>query len=181
MSLAKRMLLVDECYIDMLKKYGGTSASNSENKGSKRDVEDDESSIILTLPKTYRSKGEALIAFLRDNGISKSKSQQLMVNGDVVPGTNYVDIIHDLLRYRDLPSPDGFSILGPILKSLNISRKLVTNMQRYKEIMETESNSCGEHNANPALRRRKRSARSNTKNKNGAIQRPSVKRRWIAW
>lgn len=137
MSLARKMLLVDENYMQMLKKFGGTGNADREPLEDTAQ-ENSDKDIILTLPKTYRAKGEALLAFLKQNGISRDTGQQLLINGKAVPGTNFLDIMHDLLRYRDLPPPKGFSVLSPVLKSLNISREMVTNLQRYKDIMEAD-------------------------------------------
>ena len=180
MSLAQRMFLVDGSYIDMLKKYGGSS---SNNEISKEKCETDDGSILLTLPKTYRSKGEALMKFMNDNGITRSKSQQLLINGSEIPGSNYVDIIHDILRYRDLPAPEGFSILAPILKSLNISRELVTNLQRYKDIMETKSssNDCHDFIATTKFRRKRNQPIDKLEKSAKSRLQSQSSTGWIAW
>lgn len=197
MSIAKKMLLVDENYIQMLKKFGGSEHADREQTAAQVE-ENSDRDIVLTLPKTFRAKGEALLVFLKQNGITRDKGQRVLVQGKVIPETNFLDILHDLLRYRDLPPPKGFQMLAPILKSLNISRELVTNMQRYKEIMDTtakpsmdrvmSSNSSGSHETNDTNSSNIVTVKENIgKRKRG---RPAIKtkmgaetkvKKWITW
>ena len=131
MSFAKRMLLVNEDYINMIRKHGNIHGSSSEENHLKGDE-----TIVLTLPKTLRAKAEALIKYLRNNGVDYDDKHILTIDKVSIPGTNYADLIHDMVRFREtLPEPPGFDALAPVLKRLNVSRELITNMKRYNTIM----------------------------------------------
>lgn len=135
MSFAKRMLLVNEDYINMMKNHGSINASESKDNDQRKDE-----SVVLTLPKTLRGKAEALIKFMRTNGVDYDEKHQLIVNNEPVDGTNYTDLLNDLIRYREsLPPPYGFHTLATVLRRLNVSRELVTNIKRYNAIMEIPS------------------------------------------
>ena len=134
MNLAKKMLLINEDYLNMLKKFG-------ERPTNEEEVEDElhsDKALITSLPKTFQPKGEALLSFLKTNGILYDDSQRVTVNGNPIEGSNYMDILHDLLRYRDVPAPRGFSELAPVLKKINISREFVPNLERYQYINEQD-------------------------------------------
>ena len=130
MNFAKRMLLVNEDYLNMLRKHG-TDVNDSEKQ-----VKDE--TIVATLAKTFRAKGEALITLMKDNGITTDEKHQLIIDGEPVPGTNFTDLVHDLLRYRAVEPPQGFETLARALKHINVSRELITNLDRYKYIAEID-------------------------------------------
>ena len=91
--------------------------------------------VISTLPKTLRSKGASLIGFLRTNGIRHDEKHQLLIGGKPVLGSNFTDVIHDLVRMRgSVTAPVGFPELAVALRDANISRELIGNHQRYDSI-----------------------------------------------
>lgn len=140
MNYAKKMLLVSEDYIDRLKKQSSASTDDTVASPANNGETNDDQTIAQTLPKTLRDKAEALIKYLRANGIAYDEKHRLVIDGKPVDGANYADIINDLVRYREsLPPPHGFNLIAPHLKRLNISRELVTNMQRYNAIMGLET------------------------------------------
>ena len=170
MNFAKRMLLVNEDYLNMLRKHGADTAE-PEKQGK-------EQTILATLPKTFRSKGEALISLMKDNGITMDEKQQLVINEKPVSETNFTDLVHDLLRYRAIDPPHGFETLARALKSINVSRELITNLDRYKYIADIDREIQQPDDVKPAdktigpIRLRR------------VTKRPRViipKRGWVAW
>ena len=137
MNFAKKMLLVNEDYINMVKKYGVPQSNDSTSTTAITDTLDTSDQMIaMTIPKTLRGKAETLIKYLRANGVTYDETHCLIIDDKPIEGANYADLINDLVRYREsLPPPRGFENLAPVLKRLNVSRELVTNMKRYNDIM----------------------------------------------
>ena len=139
MNIAKRMRLVDENYVNMAERIG--KAAKSEDKLEMSDRDATKERIIKNLPKTYALKGAALIDFLLSKGISFDDENSLVIKGRKVKGTNFEDLVHDLLRPRDRPPPPGFDRLAAALSTANVSRELITNLERYQAIAQRQ---CGE-------------------------------------
>ena len=131
------MVLVNEDYFHMLTKYGDDSKCKAD--GGTAGESSPDQTIIASLPKTFQPKGQALLSFLRANEIGYDESQRVTVKGDPIEGSNFLDVLHDLLRYRDVPPPKGFTELAPVLKKLNISREFVPNLERYRYITQLEA------------------------------------------
>ena len=185
MSLAKKMLLVNEDYLNMLKKFGERSTNEEEKDESHSDK-----ALIASLPKTFQPKGEALLSFLKANGILYDTSQRVTVNGNPIEGSNYMDVLHDLLRYRDVPAPRGFSELAPVLKKVNISREFVPNLERYQYINEQDvspqpakrSGAAAAQNSSPLsflVPQKKKRKGSQTTAKMVKQRKPD--REWVSW
>ena len=132
MSIAKRMRLVDENYVEMIKRIG--KSARADDTQALSDTEATKERIIKNLPKTYALKGAALIDFLLSKGIGFNEENSLVIKGEKVMGTNFEDLVHDLLRPRDRPPPPGFDQLAMALSTANVSRELITNLERYQAI-----------------------------------------------
>ena len=136
------------------------------------------SNVIATLPKTFRSKGSALIDFLKLHGIRWDRDHRLVIEDSVVPNSNFTDLIHDMLRYREsIAPPPGFQQLCNALRRVNISRELIGNSQRYEAIKngQNEKSNTAEKDANEirtvqrvVQRARKARPKNNSNNKNDA-------------
>lgn len=125
------MILVDEGYLEMLRKYG-TKESETTVDDSESVVED---KIISSLPVSYQNSGRMLLSFFKDNNIGYDDSHQLTISGTSILGSNIQDLVHDLLRYRQAVSPPpGFEQLAQALATLNISREYIKNLARYDHI-----------------------------------------------
>ena len=93
-------------------------------------------SIIQSLPVTYRNSGRVLLDFFKEHCIGFDDRNQLVINGDTLPGTQITDLVHDLIRFRQsMDPPPGFYQLAETLAKLNVSRELIKNLQRQTYIM----------------------------------------------
>ena len=136
MSAIRRMLLVDEDHINMVQKFGSRGASDPNSGPSSSSSPTYEDTIIADLPKTLRNKGAALVAFFKRHNIGYDEGNRMTYKGTAIPGSNYRDLLSDLVRWREIPSPVGFENLARILKGINVGRELITNLARYKFIEE---------------------------------------------
>ncbi len=124
------MLLVSEPYLKMLQEYG-------EPKPEDRDTREENvnEAIVASLPVSYRTSGNALLSFLKNNGIEADDQSRAMIDGETIEGSHLGDLIHDLLRYRTgVEPPKGFEALAKALGKKNVSRELIKNPARYELI-----------------------------------------------
>ena len=98
-------------------------------------TEDDQvgEEIIDSVPPSYRNKASLLVKKLkRDEVLGWNEGGNLMYNGEVVPGTNIVDIVNDVLRPRSKnPQPKGWDLVAQGIKETNVPLELVGNHKRY--------------------------------------------------
>ena len=133
--MANKMLLVSEDYITMLKQYGGKTQTQQEETTDIEAKKNVETGIIQSLPITYRNSGRALLDFFKEHCIEFDDKNQLVLNGETVPGTQITDLVHDLVRFRQsVDPPHGFYQLAEALAGLNVSRELIKNLQRQSYI-----------------------------------------------
>ena len=91
--------------------------------------------IVENVPKTYRSKAEQLVHFLKDGGISwTERGEMIDSEGKKIDDSHITDLVNDLLRYRKSVRPIGRNILARELKRLNIPHELVGNAERWQSI-----------------------------------------------
>ena len=63
------------------------------------------SDVVTTLPKTLQEKGSQLVSGL--NTTTWKDRGELLHEGLAIPGSNVVDLVHDLLRKRKTSEPSG--------------------------------------------------------------------------
>ena len=61
---------------------------------------------------------------------------ELLHEGVVVPGSNVVDLVHDLLRTRKTSDPIGWQQFGSQMRAANIPMELVGNVARRRHIQQ---------------------------------------------
>ena len=89
--------------------------------------------IVGTLPKTLQEKGRQLLARL--SKVEWNERGELMHEGVAIPGSNAVDLVHDLLRNRKTATdPLGWHQFAKQMRSANIPMELVGNEARRKHM-----------------------------------------------
>ena len=135
--MAKRMVLVTDEYLEMLRQYGAQektqeTGNTSENQSSGKTAD---ARIIESLPISHRNAGTLLLSFFKDNNILYDDEHRIIIDGKPVADSHVQDLVHDMLRYRRAVSPPpGFEELAHALADLNISREYVKNLARYDYI-----------------------------------------------
>lgn len=90
--------------------------------------------ILRTLPKAYKTKGELLFRRLCDNEvITWDKNGSVSINGTVIVGSNIVDLVCDVIRYKKSGSPVGWKEFTSALSEINVPQEFIGNHQRRQQ------------------------------------------------
>ena len=91
------------------------------------------------VPKAYKSKAQRLLRRLKTHpNFSWNQRGEITWDGQVVPKTNLVDLVNDVLRKRKLFSPaTGWETFAAALRDVNVPRELVGNPDRWRYITQT--------------------------------------------
>ena len=90
--------------------------------------------VVTTLPKALQEKGRQLVSRLKTT--QWNDRGELLHEGVVVPGSNVVDLVHDLLRKRKTSDPIGWQQFGSQMRAANIPMELVGNVARRRHIQQ---------------------------------------------
>ena len=90
--------------------------------------------VVTTLPKALQEKGRQLVSRLKTT--QWNDRGELLHEGVVVPGSNVVDLVHDLLRKRKTSDPIGWQQFGSQMRAANIPMELVGNIARRRHIQQ---------------------------------------------
>ena len=96
------------------------------------DAPDVMAEVVTTLPKGLQEKGRQLVSRLKT--IKWNDRGELLHEGVVVPGSNMVDLVHDLLRNRKTSEPAGWQQFASQMHAANIPMELVGNVTRRQHI-----------------------------------------------
>ena len=88
--------------------------------------------VVTTLPKVLQEKGRQLVSRLKTT--QWSDKGELLHDGTVVPGSNVIDLVHDLLRKRKTSDPIGWQQFASQMRAANIPMELVGNVARRRHI-----------------------------------------------
>ena len=89
---------------------------------------------MTTLPKALQEKGRQLVSRLKTT--QWNDRGELLHKGVVVPGSNVVDLVHDLLRKCKTSDPIGWQQFGSQMRAANIPMELVGNIARRRHIQQ---------------------------------------------
>ena len=92
------------------------------------DAPDVMAEVATMLPKGLQEKGRQLVSRLKT--IKWNDRGELLHEGVVVPGSNMVDLVHDLLRNRKTSEPAGWQQFASQMHAANIPMELVGNVTR---------------------------------------------------
>ena len=123
---------------------GGLSAHqsslNSKEEPSKLKIEANQSHVNLKenalklLPVTIRKKASLLIDHLAKQGQAGSSLNnergELIFNGRVIPGSNLVDLLYDVMKERKDVQPIGWQQFLRVLVDANAPESLIANVNR---------------------------------------------------
>ena len=88
--------------------------------------------VVGTLPKTLQTKGRQLLSRL--STVAWNERGELIHDGVAIPGSNAVDLVHDLLRKRKTSDPVGWQQFANQMRAANIPMELVGNVTRRNEV-----------------------------------------------
>ena len=91
--------------------------------------------IVRGIPKTMKSRAEALLAHLKERGdvITWDDMGQVLLDGVLIPKSNISDLVSDAMRSRKHFNPVGVREFYNVLNKINVPKDLVRNEKRWDE------------------------------------------------
>ena len=142
----KRMVLIPE---ERLLRYEERDKQRTENRdgimyGEGEDSEDSKETredsllvemIVRGIPKTMKTRAEALLAHLKERGdvITWDDMGQVLLDGVLIPKSNISDLVSDAMRSRKHFNPVGVREFYNVLNKINVPKDLVRNERRWDE------------------------------------------------
>ena len=138
----KRMVLIPE---ERLLRYEERDKQRVEHRddimyggGEEEEEETDSLSvemIVRGIPKTMKSRAEALLAHLKERGdvITWNDMGQVLLDGVLIPKSNISDLVSDAMRSRKHFNPVGVREFYNVLNKINVPKDLVRNERRWGE------------------------------------------------
>ena len=139
----KRMVLILE---ERLLRYEERDKQRGEHRkdimhgGGEEEEEEETDSlsvemIVRGIPKTMKSRAEALLAHLKERGdvITWDDMGQVLVEGVLIPKSNISDLVSDAMRSRKHFNPIGVREFYNVLNKINVPKDLVRNERRWDE------------------------------------------------
>ena len=111
--------------------YGGGEEEEEEEETDSLSVE----MIVRGIPKTMKSRAEALLAHLKERGdvITWDDMGQVLLDGVLIPKSNISDLVSDAMRSRKHFNPVGVREFYNVLNKINVPKDLVRNEKRWVE------------------------------------------------
>ena len=140
----KRMVLIPE---ERLLRYEERDKQRGEQDimygGGEKEESDSLSveMIVRGIPKTMKSRAEALLAHLKERGdvITWDDMGQVLVDGVLIPKSNISDLVSDAMRSRKHFNPVGVREFYSVLSKINVPKDLVRNERRWNETGKKEN------------------------------------------
>ena len=133
----KRMVLIPE---ERLLRYEERDKQKPEIMygGGEEEQQEDTLSvemIVRGIPKTMKTRAEALLAHLKERGdvITWDDMGQVLVDGVLIPKSNISDLVSDAMRSRKHFNPVGVREFYNVLNKINVPKDLVRNERRWDE------------------------------------------------
>ena len=134
----KRMVLIPE---ERLLRYEERDKQKPEimyGGGEEEEPQEDALSvemIVRGIPKTMKTRAEALLAHLKERGdvITCDDMGQVLVDGVLIPKSNISDLVSDAMRSRKHFNPVGVREFYYVLNKINVPKDLVRNERRWDE------------------------------------------------
>ena len=136
----KRMVLIPE---ERLLRYEERDKQRVEHRddimyGGGEEEEEDSLSvemIVRGIPKTMKSRAEALLEYLKERGdvITWDDMGQVLLDGVLIPKSNISDLVSDAMRSRKHFNPVGVREFYNVLNKINVPKDLVRNEKRWGE------------------------------------------------
>ena len=115
--------------------YGGGEEEEEEEEEEPQEDSLSAEMIVRGIPKTMKTRAEALLAHLKERGdvITWDDMGQVLVDGVLIPKSNISDLVSDAMRSRKHFNPVGVREFYNVLNKINVPKDLVRNERRWDE------------------------------------------------
>ena len=113
-----------------------TMTSESDSTAPSQQLNATDKQIIDSVPKTMQNCAKLLIQKLKDHSdvISWNDNGQLALEGSIVPNSNIVDLVNDVMRKRKGFNPEHSNTFAKALAKINVPEDYLRNPDRIDSI-----------------------------------------------
>ena len=134
----KRMVLIPEKRLLRYEERDKQTPDGMMYGGSEEEPQEDSLSvemIVRGIPKTMKTRAEALLAHLKERGdvITWDDMGQVLLDGVLIPKSNISDLVSDAMRSLKHFNPVGVREFYNVLNKINVPKDLVRNERRWDE------------------------------------------------
>ena len=134
----KRMVLIPEERLLWYEERDKQTPDGMMYSGGEEEPQEDSLSvemIVRGIPKTMKTRAEALLAHLKERGdvITWDDMGQVLLDGVLIPKSNISDLVSDAMRSRKHFNPVGVREFYNVLNKINVPKDLVRNERRWDE------------------------------------------------
>ena len=122
--------------VQMITQTEQTMTSESDSVAHSQQLNATDKQIIDSVPKTMQNRAKLLIQKLKDYSdiIRWNDNGQLVLEGSIVPNSNIVDLVNDVMRKRKGFNPEHSNTFAKALTNINVPEDYVRNPDRVDSI-----------------------------------------------
>ena len=122
--------------VQMITRTEQTMTSESDSATSSQQLNATDKQIIDSVPKTMQNRAKLLIQKLKNHSdvISWNDNGQLVLEGSVVPNSNIVDLVNDVMLKRKGFNPEHSNTFAKALAKINVPEDYLRNPDRIDSI-----------------------------------------------
>ena len=135
-QLKNQVLRPEPSPVQVITKTERTMTSESDSVTPSQQLNATDKQIIDSVPKTMRNRAKLLIQKLKDHSdvISWNDNGQSTLEGSIIPNSNIVDLVNDIMRKRKGFNPDHSNTFAKALTKINVPEDYVRNNDRIDSI-----------------------------------------------
>ena len=97
-----------------------------------QNVKEDEEEIIRTVPPKYQRKAQHILKRIQHaSNMNWNERGEYIHNGEVIRGSNIVDLVNDVVRHRKAFHPHGWQEFALALRQGSVPQDLIGNHKRW--------------------------------------------------
>ena len=122
--------------VQMITHTEQTMTSKSDGATSSQQLNETDKQVIDSVPKTMQNRAKLLIQKLKDHSdvISWNDNGQLVSEGSIVPNSNIVNLVNDVMQKRKGFNPEHSNTFAKALAKLNVPEDYLRNPDRIDSI-----------------------------------------------
>ena len=122
--------------VQMITHTEQTMTSGSDSTTPSQQLNATDKRIIDSVPKTMQNRAKLLVQKLKDHSdvISWNANGQLVLEGSIVPNSNIVDLVNDVIRKRKGFNPEHSNTFAKALAKINVPEDYLRNPDRIDSI-----------------------------------------------
>ena len=135
-QLKNQVFRPDPSPVQMITQTERTMISKSDSTTPSQQLNATDKQIIDSVPKTVQNRAKLLIQKLKDHSdvISWNDNGQLVLEGSIVPNSNIVDLVNDVMRKRKGFNPKHSNTFAKALTKINVPVDYLRNPDRMDSI-----------------------------------------------